>query len=159
MANLISPQSRPLPETLLEDLQKLTARDNNSFLTWCRLGAEPAGGEAPWFTVDYHSDGRRFGLRLAFWIPAWMNARGVAAILPARLLVTECDPGHQAEVDLGLERRSALLARLPAVARTCARLINELWGPTESEAVLLRVLDYAVEALPTPFPELEAYGE
>jgi hypothetical protein len=32
--------------------------------------------------------------------------------------------------------------RLPRTARTCARLMNELWGPTTGQEVMLVGIDY-----------------
>ena len=71
-------------------------------------------------------------LRAEFWIPEWMNARGVAAILPAHLVVADCEPGRYAVVELGTHPESEWEKQLPRLARTCARLLNELWGRTEA---------------------------
>ncbi|HWO88316.1 MAG TPA: hypothetical protein VNL98_04110 [Gemmatimonadales bacterium] len=149
--------SRPLPETLLDDLRELLTWDNNCLLTWSGMGTETDPEGARWFTVKLSSDGERFALRLEFWIPEWMSERGVAAILPAHLQVEACRPGEWAAVDLGLRTWSELEASLPRVARTCARLINELWGPTEGEDVLLLTIDYQDEQLPLPFSELPGF--
>jgi hypothetical protein len=151
----VSPRS--LPETLLSDLQELLTWENNCLLTWVSIRSEADPTGLRWFTVKYSSDGREFGLRLEFWVPEWMNARAVAAILPAHLAVADCDPGKQAAVDLGMGAWSALQASLPRVARTCARLINELWGRTEAEQVLLLTIEQQEEQLETPFTELPTY--
>jgi hypothetical protein len=50
-----------------------------------------------------------------------------------------------------------LEASVPRVARTCARLMNELWGPTTGEDVMLVGIDYLEPALPTPFHEVPGY--
>jgi hypothetical protein len=157
MPNLISRKRRPLPDVLLEDLNELVTWDNNCYLSWTK--ADPEGKMAPrWFKVRFGSDTLLFGLTLEFWVPAWMDARGVRAILPAHLEVLECEPGRSATVALGMGKWSEVQSSLPRVARTCARLVNELWGPTESDGVLLAEIDYQPETLPTPFPELRTYG-
>ena len=158
--HLFSSLDRPLPDALQEDLESLCGWDNNSYLTWVSIGseAEPplrASLAAPdasrWFTVKLNGDGQRYGLRLEFWIPAWMTERGVAAILPASLPVAGCRTGVSATVDLGLRTATELQAGLPRAARTCARLINELWGPTQTEGLLLLTMEYQEERLPEPF--------
>ena len=158
MQNLFSAEGTPLPETLLEDLEELLTWDNNCYLTWVRMGSGAPSDDSRWFTVKLGSDGRDFGLRLEFWIPAWMNARGVEAVLPASLALTECVPGQRASVELGMRKWSEVHASLPRVARTCARLINELWGLTSSEELLLMTVDYQDEQLATPFTALPTYG-
>jgi hypothetical protein len=147
---------RALPALLQSDLEELLTWDNNCELTWTSILSESE--ESHWFRVALSSSGRDFGLALEFWIPEWMNARGVAAILPAHLAVGECVPGRHARVDLGMGRWSALQAGLPKVARTCARLINELWGATDSDDLLLLSMNYQDEQLETPFTELPTYG-
>jgi hypothetical protein len=158
MQNLFASLDRPLPETLLEDLEELLSWDNNCFLTWVSVGDDTEAEGARWFTVRFSSDGRDFGLRLEFWIPQWMTARGVAAVLPASLPVAECKPGQQAAVDVGMERLSRVRANLPRLARTCARLINELWGRTESDGILLLAMEYQEQQLEMPFADLPTYG-
>jgi hypothetical protein len=158
MPNLFSGVGLSLPETLLDDLEELLTWDNNCYLTWVSVSDDTDPEGARWFTVQFSSDGRDFGLRLDFWIPEWMNARGVAAVLPAHMEVAECEPGSRAVVDLGMRRWSELKASLPKVARTSARLINELWGPTESDEVLLLTIEYQDEQHPVAFPSLPGYG-
>lgn len=157
MQNLFSELEKPLPETLLEDLADLLNRDNNCYLTWVDVDSAREASGTHWFTVEFSSDGYAFGLRLKFWIPGWMHERGVRAILPAHLAVSDCRAGREATVALPMTKRSELLADLPRIARTCARLINELWGPTGSDRILLRALDYQATRLDTPFPELPGY--
>jgi hypothetical protein len=156
MQNLFSAEGSPLPESLQEDLEELLTWDNNCYLTWVRMGGVPSE-ESRWFTVKLSSDGRDFGLRLEFWIPAWMTARGVEAVLPASLALSDCVPGERAVVDLGMRKWSEVQASLPKVARTCARLINELWGLTRSEELLLMTVDYQDEQSATPFTALPTY--
>lgn len=153
MQNLFSGIERPLPDLLQEDLGELLTWENNCYLTWVRLDDEEPDS---WrrFTVRLWSDGRRFGFTLDFGIPAWMNARGVEAILPAHLQVSEISDGLRAEVELGLMGWRDLKISLPRVARTCARLMNELWGSTTGEDVMLVGIDYQEPLLPTPFPEI-----
>jgi len=146
-----------LPEMLQADLDDLLDWDNNCFLTWTRVPGEADPDASRWFTALLSSDGERFSLRLEFWIPRWMSERGVAAILPAHLSVTAAVPGERAVVEIASGRWSELKAALPRVARTCARLINELWGRTESDQVLLLTVEYQHERLPVPFSKLPAY--
>jgi hypothetical protein len=158
MRSLFTGLDRPLPETLRDDLEDLLTWDNNAVLTWVRLDE---GEQGDWrkFTVRLRSDGHAFGLMLDFGIPDWMNERGVSAILPAHLAVWECERGKRASVDLGLRRWSELRTSLPRAARTCARLMNELWGVTGTQDVLLTGIDYDEVVLPTPYPELRNYGK
>lgn len=149
---------RPLPAVLLEDLRELLTWDNNCYLTWVRLTGEAETESQHWFTIQFGSDGRRFGLRLEFWIPDWMDQRGVEAILPAHLAVAAIETGRWAAVDLGRASWSGVIAGLPKVARTCARLMNELWGPTTALNVLLLTLEYQDEQLETPFSGVPGYG-
>ncbi|MGV3722297.1 MAG: hypothetical protein ACO1SX_15430, partial [Actinomycetota bacterium] len=107
---------------------------------------------ARWFTVKLTGDGARYRLALEFWIPRWMDVRGVSAILPASRSVMECQPGVSAAVDLGSFPFSELAGSLPRWARTCARLINELWGVSATEDVHLHAMDYQEELEPVPFP-------
>ncbi len=148
---------RPLPEVLLEDLRELLSWDNNCYLTWVRLSGDAEAESQHWFTVKFGSDGRRFGLRLEFCIPDWMDQRGVEAILPAHLPVTAIERGRWAAVDLGRTSWSGATGSLPKVARTCARLMNELWGSTTALNVLLLTLEYQDERLETPFTEMPGY--
>jgi hypothetical protein len=150
--------SKPLPDTLLEDLRELLTWDSNCFLTWMSVQPDPATEDSRWFIVRLSSDGHRFGLLLEFWIPAWMNERGVQAILPAHLTVTDCRDGVKVSVDLGLHRWSELKAMLPKVARTSARLINELWGRTDAEGVLLLAMEQDENPLNLSFSQLPSYG-
>jgi len=152
MPNLFSRASRPLPDTLLDDLTELLTWDNNCLLTWGHLGDDNEPDGTRWFSVLYSSDGRSYGLRLEFWIPEWMNERAVAAVLPASLSAGETVPGKRAAVDLGMRPRAEVAASLPKVARTCARLMNELWGLTASDDVLLVAMEYQEELLDAPFP-------
>lgn len=144
----------PLPQLLLGDLEELASWDNNAYLTWERNEPLEQFQGIPWFRVFFSGDGTQFGLRLEFAIPIWMNARGVSAILPARLELTACTPGELAVVDYGLHPPGALLAALPGVARTCARLLNELWGPTDVTDIFLPTMEYQAVLHPTPFPSL-----
>ncbi|HEU4753986.1 MAG TPA: hypothetical protein VFU47_12830 [Armatimonadota bacterium] len=146
-----------LPGQLQSDLEELLTWDNNCALTWSSLEGET--DETHWFRAELRSNGREFGLRLKFWIPEWMGERGVAAILPAHLQVEECAPGRHAAVSVGMGKWSALETSVPKVARTCARLINELWGSTDGDDVLLVSLDYLEEQLETPFQKLPTYGK
>jgi hypothetical protein len=145
MPNLFQRGARPLPDTLCEDLEELLTWDKNCLLTWGHVGNEGDAGDARWFSVFFTASGTAFGLRLEFWIPAWMTERGVAAILPAHLQVTEVVGGKRAVVDLGMRPRAEVEASLSRVARTCARLMNELWGPTSSEDVLLLTMEYQAD--------------
>ena len=43
------------------------------------------------------------------------------------------------------------------VARTTARLMNELWGPTQGDDVMLVGIDYLESLLPIPFAEVPGY--
>ncbi len=158
MQKLFSTAGGSLPETLLEDLEELLTWDNNCYLTWVRMEGGASSDESRWFTVKLSGDGHQFGLRLEFWIPGWMTARGVEAVLPASLAVSECVSGQRAGVDLGMRKWSEVKASLPRVARTCARLINELWGRTGSEELLLMTVDYQEGLLEAPFTELPTYG-
>jgi hypothetical protein len=158
MRSLFSGLERPLPETLQDDLEDLLTWDNNAVLTWVSLDEEEDGAWRK-FSVKMYCDGRLFGLALDFGIPEWMNARGVGAIVPASLRVGEVESGKRASIDLGPRKWSELRVGLPRVSRTCARLMNELWGPTHTEDVLLTGIDYAEELLPTPYPELRSYGK
>jgi hypothetical protein len=151
MPNLFSRGARPLPETLLEDLRELLTWDNNCLLTWGHVGGETDPDGSRWFSVLFSSNGSSFGLRLEFWVPDWMTERGVGAILPAHLSVADLYPGKRAVVDLGMRSRADLEASLPKVARTCARLMNELWGPTASDDVLLMTMEYQPEVRDEPF--------
>lgn len=148
----------PLPETLQDDLEELLTWDNNCYLSWVSVSNENDPDGSRWFTVKFNGDGRAWALRLEFWIPEWMNARGAAAILPAHLSLADCTPGVEASACMELSRWSDVKASLPRVARTCARLINELWGRTESEDVLLLTIDYQDERFPVPFSKLPGYG-
>lgn len=158
MPHLFSALERPLPEVLEDDLRELLTWDNNCFLTWSSVCSETDPDGSRWFSVKLSSDGRRFSFRLEFWIPEWMGERGVAAILPASVPVAGCRDGISAGVDLEPRRRSELVSSVPKMARTCARLINELWGPTQADGILLLVIDYQHERLDTPFPQLPTYG-
>lgn len=158
MAHLFSSFERPLPQVLEDDLRELLTWDNNCFLSWSSVSSESDPDGSRWFTVKLSSDGSRFGFRLEFWIPEWMDERGVAAILPASLTAAECRQGNFAAVDLGMRRRSELLASVPRVARTCARMINELWGLTLADGILLLAIDYQRDRLETPFPQLATYS-
>lgn len=151
MQHLFSPLERPLPEVLRQDLEALLSRDNNSFLTWVD-DPEAMPDNARWFTVKLTGDGERYALRLEFWIPSWMDERGVSAILPASRSVSECRRGVQAAVDLGSFRFAELARSLPRWSQTCARLINELWGVSGAEDVHLHAIDYQEELLPISFP-------
>ena len=155
MQNLFSGIERPLPEILLLDLKELLTWDNNCHLTWVRLDDDDP---ETWkrFSVRLWSDGRRFALNLAFGIPSWMNSRGVEAILPAHLEVSEWETGR-AVVCLGLQKWSELKSGLPRSARTCARLMNELWGPTSGQDVMLVGIDYLEPLLPIPFTEIPGH--
>ena len=157
MQHLFSSLERPLPQVLEDDLRELLTWDNNCFLTWCSVSSENDPDGSRWFTVKLTSDGFRFGFSLEFWIPEWMSERGVSAILPASVSVAECRTGISAAVDLGLRRRSELLESVARLASTCARLINELWGPTLADGILLLAIDYQRDRLETPFPQLPAY--
>lgn len=155
MPNLFSSLERPLPDVLREDLEELLTWENNCYLTWVQLDDEEPGS---WrrLTVRLWSDGRRFCLTLDLGIPAWMDARAVEAILPAHLSVTSMEKGR-ALVDLGLKPWSELKSGLPRAARTCARLMNELWGPTTAENVMLVGIDYLDAQLPTPFAQVPGH--
>jgi hypothetical protein len=157
MPHLFSALERPLPQVLEDDLRELLTWDNNCFLTWSSVSSEADPDGSRWFSVRLSSDGVRFRFQLEFWIPEWMGERGVAAILPASVSVTDCRDGVAATVELALYRRSELVASVPRVARTCARLINELWGRTEADGLLLLAIDYQHERLDTPFPQLPTY--
>lgn len=159
MKNLFSGTGRSLPETLLDDLEELLTWDNNCYLRWVWAGNDTEAEGSRWFSVALSSDGREFGLRLQFWIPDWMTERGVSAILPASLSPADFHDGRWAAVDLGMRRWSEVEASLPKVARTSARLINELWGRTESEDVLLLTIEYQDEQLETGFAEVPDYGQ
>lgn len=150
---------KPLPEVLLGDLRELLTWDNNCFLTWVQAPSDVEGEPQRWFTVRLGSDGQKFGLRLEFWIPAWMSQRGVAAILPAHLEPSTFEPGRLAAVDLGLQPWPELERSLPKVSRTCARLMNELWGPATAREVLLLTLEYQDEQLEAPFTAIPGYGK
>jgi hypothetical protein len=151
MSHLFSSLERPLPDALQDDLESLFTWDNNSYLTWTSLSTESGPEGARWFTVKLTGDGRRFGFRLEFWIPGWMGERALAAILPASVPVAGCRTGVAGVVDLGKHGAAELRASVPRVARTCARLINELWGPTQTDGILLSVVDYQQERLETSF--------
>lgn len=157
MPHLFSSFERPLPDVLEDDLRELLAWDNNCFLTWSSLRSDDDSDVSRWFTVKLNSDGVRFGFSLEFWIPEWMGERGVGAILPASLTVNGCRTGHSATVELGLRRRSELAASVPRLARTCARLINELWGPTLPDGVLLLAIEHQDALLDRPFSQLPSY--
>ena len=127
--HLFSSLDRPLPEALQEDLESLCGRDNNSYLTWVSVGSDAEPDGSRWFTVKLNGEGRSYGLRLEFWIPGWMNERGVAAILPASQPVAGCRTGVSAAVDLGMRTAAELQAALPRAARLIAiqptrRIIN-----------------------------------
>jgi hypothetical protein len=157
MQNLFSGMERPLPELLQDDLKELLTWENNCVLTWVRLDDEELDS---WrrFSVQLWSDGRLFALALDFGIPAWMTQRGVEAVLPAHLAVSEIEPGARAAVNLGLRKWSQVRTDLPRTARTCARLINELWGATRGEDLMLVGIDYLEYQLSTPFSLLPGYG-
>jgi hypothetical protein len=157
MPSLSDGTPRPLPEALLADLRELLTWDNNCFLTWISVDPDPQTEDSRWFTVRLSADGTQFRVLLEFWIPTWMTSRGVAAILPAHLEVHDCREGVKASVELGLRRWSEIRGGLPKVARTCARLMNELWGRTDGEDILLLAMEHEAELLPTPFSELPAY--
>ena len=150
---------QPLPEVLLADLRELVTWDNNCFLTWVQAPGDAESEPQRWFTVRLGSDGHQFGLRLEVWIPGWMPQRGVEAILPAHLEPAEFIPGKLAAVDLGLQPWPELQRSLPRTARTCARLMNELWEPTTAREVLLLTLEYQDEQLEAPFTEIPGYGK
>lgn len=150
---------KPLPEVLLGDLRELLTWDNNCFLTWVQSPRDAEGEPQRWFTVRLGSDGRRFGLQLEFWTPGWMSRRGVEAILPAHLEVPDHETGKPAMVALGLQSWADLERSLPRVSHTCARLMNELWGVTTSQDVLLLTLEYQAEQLEAPFTEIPGYGK
>lgn len=156
MQNLFSSLDRPLPALLKEDLEELLTWENNCYLTWVQLDDDDPESWRK-FNVRLWSDGRRFCLTLDFGVPEWMDARGVEAILPAHLSVTEMEPGRRAVVDLGLKSWLELKASVPRVARTCARLMNELWGPTIGENFMLVGIDYLEPQLPTPFGEIPGH--
>ena len=151
MPHLFSQIERPLPDVLAEDLRELLTWDNNCYLTWSRIDTDgdPAGGR--WFTVRFSSDGRLYQFRLEFWIPRWMDERGVAAIVPASRSVAACEEGRWAAVELDWQARSQASASVPRVARTCARLINELWGPTQTAELLLTAMEYQNRLQERPF--------
>lgn len=156
---LAESELRPLPEVLLGDLRELLTWDNNCFLTWVQAPGDAEGEPQRWFMVRLGSDGRQFGFRLEFWIPGWMPQRGVEAILPAHLETAVFEPGKLAAVDLGLRPWTELERSLPRVSRTCARLMNELWGPTTARDVLLLTLEYQEEQLEAPFTEIPGHGK
>lgn len=156
MQHLFSSFERPLPDVLEDDLQELLNWDNNCFLTWSSVVSENDPDGSRWFSVKLNSDGRQFCLSLEFWIPGWMGERAVAAILPASVEVSDCRDGISATVNLAPRQRSELATSIPRVARTCARLINELWGPTQADGILLLTIEYQHERLDTPFPELSS---
>jgi hypothetical protein len=151
MPNLFTRGSRPLPDTLFEDLQELLTWDNNCLLTWGHVGGEAEPDGSRWFSVLFSRSARGFNLRLEFWVPEWMAERGLEAILPAHLKVTDIVTGKRAAVDLGSRSREEWEASLPKVARTCARLLNELWGVTASDDVLLMGMEYQQELAAEPF--------
>jgi len=157
MQHLFTDLERPLPDSLAENLAELLQWDNNCFLTWVSVPCEADPDGSRWFTVRLSSDGKGFGFQLEFWIPNWMSERGIAAVLPARLGVQSCEAGVRAAVELRKGRWSELKLSVPQVARTCARLINELWGPTESADLLLVAMEFQDERLPTKFSELPVY--
>jgi len=151
MQHLFTSLDRPLPDALREDLEALIARDNNSFLRWVDdPQVEPAS--ARWFVVKFTGESGRYALRLELWLPAWMDERSLSAILPASRTVTECRRGERAAVELGTFRFAELERALPRWSRTCARLINELWGVSTSDGVHLQELGYQDELLREPFP-------
>lgn len=156
MQNLFAGLDRPLPAILQEDLEELLTWENNCYLTWVQLDDDDPG---TWrkFNVRLWSDGHRFALTLDFGVPEWMDARGVEAILPAHLPVSEMERGRRAVVELGLKPWPELRSGLPKVARMCARLMNELWGPTKGEDVMLVGIDYLEPQSPTPFPDVPGY--
>jgi hypothetical protein len=158
MQSLFAALERPLPETLLDDLQELVTWDNNAYLTWVGLSTEEDPDGSRWFSAKFSSDGETFGLRLEFWIPEWMTERALAAILPAHLGVDGFTRGVEGAVEVSRGRWPEVRAGLPRVARTCARLINELWGRTDSDGVLLLTIDYQEERLEIPFTELPGFG-
>jgi hypothetical protein len=159
MQKLFADTDVPLPATLQDDLEELLTWDNNCFLSWVSVSTEQDPDGTRWFRVKLSSDGSCVWLRLEFWIPEWMTERGAAAILPAHLSLDGCRPGVEAAVDLPPLRWSELRGTLPRVARTCARLINELWGRTDTEDVLLLTIDYQEHRLETPFSSLPGYGQ
>lgn len=152
MPHLFSPLERPLPDTLRQDLQTLLLRDNHSYLLWVRE-TQTSAESAPWFKVIFRGEEGHYSLRLEFAIPGWMDRRGVAAILPASRSVADCRRGEWAAVNLDEAPFRDLFQRLPRVARTCARLMNELWGPTETHDMRLEELAYLDQLSPTPFPK------
>jgi hypothetical protein len=156
MQNLFGSSDQTLPEVLQDDLEELLTWDNNAYLTWMSVNSEAEN--ACWFTVKLSSNGRDFGLRLEFWIPEWMTARGAAAVLPANWSLSECKNGERAVVDLGMGKWSAMVAALPRISRTCARLMNELWGETDVDDVMLMTIDYQDDQLEVPFTEIAGYG-
>ena len=127
-ARLFDPD-QPLPELLRGDLAALLSSEGDGSVTWTRRDEEPAERS---FTLRAFRSEESVSLRAEFWIPEWMNARGVAAILPAHLVVADCEPGRYAVVELGTLPESEWAEQLPRLARTCARLLNELWGRTEA---------------------------
>lgn len=157
MQHLFSGMERSLPQLLQADLEELATWDNNCYLTWVQLDDEEAGSWRK-FTVRLWSDGRQFGLALDFGVPEWMDLRAAEAILPAHLSVTSMDRGRRAVVETGLKQWPRLKESLPKTARTCARLINELWGPTEGDDVMLVGIDYLETVLPVSFAEIPGHS-
>ncbi len=134
-----------LPERLEEDLAELLDEEPDALLSWEDIRDE--SDRPRWFQVLlYRRDGVA-GLRFSFWIPAWMKQAGVAAMLPARLRVDDCEPGAQATTHLAASSLQEVRSRLPQAAHLVARLMNDLWGPTEAEDVWLREIGPATESV------------
>src|SRR6266508_4035404 len=94
MRRASDPLSSDLPARLGEDLGELFAAEGEPVLAW-----EDARDPAPqprWFKARLQRQGSRYRLSFEFWIPPWMDERGVRAILPARLSVDDCAPGLRA---------------------------------------------------------------
>lgn len=133
-ARLFDPD-QPLPNRLREDIAVLLAAEGGGVRTWVRAETGEASGER-YFTLRKTCNAGRAALRLEFWIPDWMSARGAAAILPAHLAVEECLPGERAVVPLGERPEAEWQPEAPRLGRTCARLMNELWGRTDAPEVV-----------------------
>ncbi len=122
---------RPLPELLTVDIGALLSEAGDGSVSWTPLDAQDEATERR-FTLRKVASEERIALALEFRIPAWMTERGVLAILPAHLVPTECRDGHSATVELGARAESEWRAELTRLCRTCARLMNELWGRTDA---------------------------
>jgi len=138
MRNLFSEMDRPLPQAVEAALLAHLKGEDPVELTW-RPIATPANAAAePFFTIRVEADdARRRRASYRFWAPDRLSRRGLEALLPARLSLTAHEPGVAAAAEETFPSLKELRDRIGPLAGMIARLMNTLWGVTETREVFL----------------------